>query len=82
MITHKDAIAIGSAICKAVAKECASVGNGQYTAEARYSARGAACYAMDNIWYDVLSSKVREAFKGPDGYPDKSRFYKDCGWPE
>lgn len=82
MITKKDAIAIGTAICAAVTRDCASVGNGQYTAEARYSARGTGCYAIDNLWYDVLSSKVREQFPDSCGYPDKNAFYKACGWPE
>jgi hypothetical protein len=73
MITKHDAILIGTAVCKAVQLEQANIS----PSPAVFNVRGTGCYAMDNIWYDVLSNKVKEAFNF-----DRESYFKACGWPE
>lgn len=75
MLTKNDAIAVGSAICNA-AKRSSDENTGPDN-KARYEARGACVYALDNIWYDVLSNKVKEQFEY-----DSRKWYAACGWPD
>ena len=73
MITKKDAIKLGQAICKAVARECeAHKGQGS---QSSIAARGVGIYAIDNIWYDVLPERVKADFNY-----DRGSFYRACGW--
>lgn len=92
MITKKDAIAIGTAICKAVKRETENLteytinGVAKYSQEDGkriYSARGTGIYALDNLWYDVIPNKVKFPYgQGNLSVYTKDDFYKDCGWPE
>lgn len=80
MITKKDAIAVGTAICKAVLKEQDNVSGNR---ERVWSARGVGIYALDNLWYDVIPNKVKASFVAGNGaIYSREQFYKDCGWPE
>lgn len=75
MITRKDAIKAGSAICNAakrVTEEWVGLGQNEF----RGKGRGACIYALDNLWYDVLPIKVRDTFVGGINV-----FYEECGWP-
>ncbi len=94
MLTKTDTIKVGKAICDAVRKEqlCIpkyrdSTGLPVCTSEeerkAMYSARGTGCYAMDNLWHDVVPLKVKYPF-GQDNLSvyTKEQWYRDCGWPE
>lgn len=91
MITKADAIKIGQAICAAVSREQQNAID-KGCNRSRLAARGAGVYAMDNLWYDVLPIKVRDAFcadmqrEKPRGLPPighgKDAFYKACGWPD
>jgi hypothetical protein len=92
MITKKDAIAVGTAICKGVIREqelntSKTVVGTDYRDEKQsnrvWGARGAGLAAMDNLWYDVIPNKL----KYPHGqanlaYWTREQFYKECGWPE
>ncbi len=92
MITKKDAIAIGKAICDAVKREQENntsktpIGT-DYRDDVQSkrvsSARGTGLYAMDNLWYDVIPLKLKETY-GPGNLSvwTKDEFYKECGWPE
>jgi hypothetical protein len=67
MITKSDAIKIGKAIVAGANRE-------KQRGESRWAqlhVNGALVYALDNLWYDVFSPKLREAF----GF-DKENFYK------
>lgn len=67
MITKSDAIKIGKAIVAGTNRE-----KNQYAeASVRFHVNGALVYALDNLWYDVFSAKLRESF----GF-DKDNFYK------
>lgn len=80
MITKKDAIAVGTAICKAVIREQDNVSGAR---ERVWSARGTGIYALDNLWYDVIPNKVKFPYgQGNLSVYTKEDFYKDCGWPE
>ncbi|WP_321967177.1 hypothetical protein [Burkholderia cepacia] len=76
MITKKDAIAAGKAICTGLSREQTKPELQGPDNQARYAARGVALYAMDNLWYDVLPGKVRLAFQY-----SKDAFFEACDWP-
>ena len=67
MITKVDAIKIGKAVVAGANRE-----KDKYSeAGVRYHVNGALVYALDNLWYDVFSAKLKEAF----GF-DRENFYK------
>jgi hypothetical protein len=66
MITKKDAIAVGKAIVAAATREKENYNNEK---EPRWVANGVQFYALDNLWYDVFSNKLKEQF----GY-DRNKF--------
>ena len=59
MITKKDAIALGKAISSGASAEKANCFNRQ---DEVYAIQGATYRMLNNIWYDVLPSKVKEQF--------------------
>lgn len=67
MITKSDAIKIAKAIVAGANREKNQYGE----AGVRFHVNGALVYALDNLWYDVFSAKLREAF----GF-DRENFYK------
>lgn len=74
MITVKDAIAVGAAICHAaqeVSKDAATPD------VQKHLVRGTCLTALDIIWYDVLPDKTRAMFSY-----SKDVYYRECGWPE
>jgi hypothetical protein len=73
MITHQDAVKIGKSMCD-VARRCSE--DNRAADNLRHACRGTIIYALDNLWYDVLSNKVKESF----GH-NKDKFYEECGWP-
>lgn len=73
MITKKDAITLGKAIVQACHREVL-FNSGNNTA--RYHANGVCGYALDNLWYDVLSDKVKAQFN----YDNAA--FKNLVWPE
>ncbi len=87
MLTKTDAIKVGKAICDAVRREQENnTGKTVLGTDAPrdnvqsnrvYAARGTGAYAMDNLWYDVLTNKVKEQFNH-----DRNEFMKACNWPE
>ena len=67
MITKSDAIKIGKAIVAGANRE-------KERGESRWvhlHVNGTLVYALDNLWYDVFTAKLRESF----GF-DKDNFYK------
>ena len=73
MITKKEAIIIGKAIVQACQREVLfNEGNDAV----RYHANGVCGYALDNIWYEVLSNKVKAEFD----YDNAA--FKNLVWPE
>ena len=66
MITKKDAIAVGKAVVAAANREKENHYNQQ---EPRWIINGVQFYALDNLWYDVFSNKLKEQF----GY-DRNKF--------
>lgn len=73
MITKKDAIALGKAIVAARDRE---VLFNESDDKVRYHANGVCSYALDNLWYDILPSKVKEQF----GWSLEA--FKDLVWPQ
>lgn len=71
---RESAITAGIAVCEAAQRM--SLPNRTNEPE-RHAARGACIYAMDNLWYDGLTTKARESFGS-----DRQAFYKACGWPD
>ena len=67
MITKSDAIKIAKAIVAGANREK----NKYAEAGVRFHVNGALVYALDNLWYDVFSAKLREAFDF-----DRENFYK------
>lgn len=68
MITKTDAIKIGKAIVSGANREKEQYGD---KTGVNYHINGALIYALDNLWYDVFSAKLRDSF----GF-DKENFYK------
>ena len=66
MITKKDAIAVGKAVVAAANREKENHHNQQ---ESCCIINGVQFYALDNLWYDVFSDKLKEQF----GY-DRNKF--------
>ena len=66
MITKVDAIKIGKAIVAGANREKDMCNKSEH-----YHINGTLVYALDNLWYDVFSAKLRESF----GF-DKDNFYK------
>lgn len=73
MITKKEAIVIGTAIVQACQRE---VLHNEGNATVRYHVNGVCGYALDNLWYDVLSNKVKAQFD----YDNAA--FKNLVWPE
>lgn len=71
MITKKDALNVGIAICNAVKKE---VQNYEGQRPLIYAARGTGVEAMTNVWH-TLSDKVKAEFNF-----DMQSFSRACGW--
>ena len=69
MITKKDAIAVGKAVVAAANREKETHYNQQ---EPRWIINGVLFYTLDNLWYDVFSSKLKEQF----GY-DRNKFFDE-----
>lgn len=69
-------VTAGMAICEA-AERATAQNAGELGAATRHATRGACIWAMDNLWYDVMSAHARESF----GF-SKDKFYKECGWPD
>lgn len=59
MLTKKDAIAVGKAMTAGAIAEKENCFNRQ---DEVYAIQGATHRMLSNIWYDVLPSKVKEAF--------------------
>lgn len=66
MITKKDAIMVGKAIVAAATREKENYNNEK---EPCWIINGVQFYALDNLWYDVFSNKLKEQF----GY-DRNKF--------
>ena len=66
MITKKDAIAVGKAVVAAANREKENNNNEK---DALWIINGVQFYALDNLWYDVFSNKLKEQF----GY-DRNKF--------
>ena len=78
MITYNDSINIGKAICDAVKAECNNhSGDSDIARHSRWASRGTAQRAMDNLWFDILPTRVKEKFSYRT-----DNFYIACGWPE
>jgi len=60
MITKKDAIAVGKAIVAAATREKENYNNEK---EPCWVVNGVQFYALDNLWYDVFSNKLRKQFE-------------------
>ena len=75
MLTRKDAIAVGKAIVAGLKTEEARPELQGADNHRRYAARGATIHALDNIWYDVLTNQVKDAFDY-----NKELFYAACEW--
>jgi hypothetical protein len=75
MLTKKDAIAVGKAICDAARR--VSETSAESERNLVHMGRGTCIYAMDNLWYDVFPPKVRDYFG-----LNKDAFYEACGWPQ
>lgn len=58
MLTRTDAIAVGKAFLQAARKEK----DASSTAEENYTINGVLIRALDNLWYDLLTDKVKEKF--------------------
>ena len=58
MLTKTDAIAVGKAFLAAANKEKDS----SSTAEENYVINGVLIRALENLWYDLLTDKVKEKF--------------------
>jgi hypothetical protein len=76
MMTLKDAIAVGSAICKVASRITSETAGRPQDQSLRHMGRGTCIYALDDLWYDVLPLKVRDQLGN-----SKERFYTECGWP-
>ena len=59
MLTKKDAIAVGKAMIAGAAAEKENCFNRQ---DEVYAIQGATHRMLNNLWYDVFPSKVKEAF--------------------
>lgn len=66
MITKKEAIMVGKAIVAAATREKENYNNEK---EPCWIINGVQFYALDNLWYDVFSNKLKEQF----GY-DRNKF--------
>lgn len=67
MITKADAIKIGKAIVAGANREKEN----QESQWVHFHVNGALVYALDNLWYDVFTCKLRESFDY-----NKEIFYK------
>lgn len=76
MITKRDALKIGSAICDAVRRETAYIERCERPYNVTAHARGVGLYAMESLFYDVLPDSTRAQFDYK-----KDEFFIACGWP-
>lgn len=72
MITKKDALNVGIAICDAVKGECRKHSSGS---ENVIVSRSTGIEALESLWYDVLPERVKADFNY-----DRGSFYRACGW--
>jgi len=76
MLTRKDLIAAGTAVCDALKKEQERPALKGPDNEPRYAARGVCVRIMNDLYY-MAPEKVRASFE----YSSEA-FFTACGWPE
>lgn len=76
MLTKKDVLTLGTAVCDALKKEQESPHLQGPDNQARYAARGIAVRIMADIFYHA-PHKVRAQFEY-----SSDAFHKACGWPD
>ena len=74
MITKKDAIAILISITKAAKLEIDSYSAVAYDSVRVPAIRGALFRALDNLWYEILTLRVREQFHVEGNFNNRENF--------